>query len=116
MAAEYEEEGAYVEPPAEVQGQILHVVQEALSNVRKHAKARHVRLVVRRGPVYEFVVTDDGVGFDTGIVDRNGTDHIGLQIMRERAVRIGGSLHVRSARGAGTEVSLALPVVLERAA
>ena len=58
----FETSGDGIELPAEVQLQVLHVIQEALSNVRKHAGASKVRVLMERGPVYRFVVCDDGVG------------------------------------------------------
>jgi len=115
IATRLEELGDGVDLPAEDQVQVLHVIQEALSNVRKHAKARHVVVQVERGAISRFLVRDDGVGFDIETSDDTGT-HVGLQIMRERAHRVGASLHVRSAPGAGTEVSFDLPAVRRRAA
>ncbi|MCB2034934.1 MAG: histidine kinase, partial [Ottowia sp.] len=53
--------------PADVQVQVLHVVQEALSNVRKHAQATHVSLDVTQGERWTFVVRDNGVGFNPGL-------------------------------------------------
>ena len=95
--------------PAEEQVQVLHIVQEALSNVRKHAGASKVTLTVLRGPVYSFEVRDDGCGFETGAA--TSEMHVGLSIMRERARRAGASLCVESRAGGGTNVKLTLPVV-----
>ncbi|MGE5094580.1 MAG: type IV pili methyl-accepting chemotaxis transducer N-terminal domain-containing protein [Betaproteobacteria bacterium] len=97
--------------PPEIQLQVLHVLQEALSNVRKHAEARRVSLSVERGPVYRFVVGDDGRGFDAAGMSALPESHVGIRIMRERAQRIGAELEVRSSRGSGTTVTLTLPVV-----
>ncbi len=93
--------------PNDVQVQVLHIVQEALSNARKHARARSVRLSVRQAPAWRFTVSDDGEGFDTA--SEAGDDHVGLRIMAERAARIGAELQVRSAPGEGTTVCLTLP-------
>jgi two-component system nitrate/nitrite sensor histidine kinase NarX len=93
--------------PADVQVQVLHVVQEALSNVRKHAQASHVSLEVERGQRWRFVVRDNGVGFDTQT--RHGETHVGMKIMRERAERIGGTVTLVSAPQQGTTVTLELP-------
>ncbi len=93
--------------PADVQVQVLHVVQEALSNARKHAMAAHVALEVRKGAQWRFVVHDDGAGFDAA--QARGESHVGLKIMRERAARIGAQVDVVSACGAGTTVTLTLP-------
>lgn len=93
--------------PADVQIQVLHVLQEALSNVRKHAIASKVSLEVTKGPCWRFVVRDDGVGFD--IEQRKGEAHVGLNIMSERSQQIGATVDVSSSRGAGTAVTLNLP-------
>ena len=93
----------------DVQIQVLHIVQEALSNVRKHAGARHVQLRVQRHPGWRFEVHDDGNGFDPGAVPPDSL-HVGLGIMRERARHIGAQLRLDSSPGAGTCVTLELPV------
>jgi two-component system nitrate/nitrite sensor histidine kinase NarX len=96
--------------PADLQVQVLHVVQEALSNVRKHAKARTVRLQVERGlQQWRLEIRDDGCGFDAAPLTANDETHVGLRIMRERAERIGASIELHSAPGAGTCVALRLP-------
>ena len=93
--------------PADVQVQVLHVVQEALSNVRKHAGASHVSLDVHIGEQWRFVVRDNGTGFDTA--QQHGETHVGTKIMRERAERIGASVQIESQTGQGTTVTLTLP-------
>jgi two-component system nitrate/nitrite sensor histidine kinase NarX len=98
----------------ETQLQVMHILQESLSNARKHSGATRVEVEMRRGPVYRFRVRDDGRGFDPGA---QASDlHVGLRIMRERAHRVGGTLSVDSRPGAGTEVVLTLPVLQEQAA
>ena len=94
--------------PADVQVQVLHVVQEALSNVRKHAQAREVWVEVQQTPQWRVEVRDDGCGFDP---DGAGPDetHVGLRIMRERAQNIGATVEVASVPGSGTCVVLKLP-------
>lgn len=94
--------------PPDVQIQVLHMVQEALSNVRKHAGARRVELRVQRHP-WRFEVRDDGRGFDPALVAPDSM-HVGLGIMRERAQRIGAHIDVNSAPGGGgTRVRIELP-------
>ena len=94
-----------------LQIQVLHIVQEALSNVRKHARASQVWLDVQQQPEWRFEVRDDGRGFDSG--DGSIDDsHVGLRIMSERAERIGARLEVISTPGAGTSVMLTLPARL----
>jgi two-component system, NarL family, nitrate/nitrite sensor histidine kinase NarX len=95
---------------AEIETQIFYIVQEALSNVRKHAQAGRVRVDLwrdRHG--LRVAVTDDGIGFD-GAKDGGQVpgEHIGLHIMGERAARIGATLDIRSRPGEGTRVCLSL--------
>jgi two-component system nitrate/nitrite sensor histidine kinase NarX len=92
----------------DVQIQVLHVVQEALSNVRKHARARQVWLDVQQQPRWRFEVRDDGIGFPAEERSR-GETHVGLRIMAERAERIGATLETLSTPGRGTSVVLELP-------
>lgn len=91
-----------------LQLQVLHVVQEALSNVRKHAHATQVWLDVQQQPVWRFEVRDNGAGFDRD-ADAPDETHVGLRIMAERAERIGANLDVISTPGRGTSIVLTLP-------
>lgn len=93
----------------DVQIQVLHMVQEALSNVRKHAQACCVQLSVRRSPHWSFEVHDDGIGFDAAQPPANASLRVGLGIMQERAQGIGAQVRVQSAPGQGTTVHIALP-------
>jgi two-component system nitrate/nitrite sensor histidine kinase NarX len=93
---------------ADVQVQVLHVVQEALSNVRKHAQATRVVVELERAPRWRVRVRDDGRGF---LADgAPSPSQVGLRIMRERAERIGAAVSVSSAPGGGTCVELTLPL------
>ncbi len=95
----------------DLQIQVLHIVQEALSNVRKHARASQVWLDVQQQPEWRFEVRDDGSGFDTRD-DSIDDSHVGLRIMRERAERIGARVELISTPGAGTSMVLTLPAQL----
>jgi signal transduction histidine kinase len=97
-------------PLAELQ--LLRILQEALSNVRKHARAQtaRVELAQRNGKVYA-AVQDDGHGFDPEAIHREGFPRFGLAIMRERVQAIGGELYIDSAPGRGTRVSVEVPVI-----
>ena len=99
--------GAGLPLPPDVQVQVLHVMQEALSNVRKHAQASHVSLEVDKGERWRFTVRDNGRGFDTEL--QQGETHVGAKIMRERAERIGARITVASSHAQGTSVMLILP-------
>jgi two-component system nitrate/nitrite sensor histidine kinase NarX len=91
----------------DLQIQALHIVQEALSNVRKHARASQVWLDVQQQPAWRFEVRDDGVGFMPEN-DQLDETHVGLRIMTERAHRIGAALEVISTPGVGSSVVLTL--------
>lgn len=112
IAAELRISGKGLPLAADVQIQVLHIVQEALSNVRKHARATQVQLLVRHPP-WRFEVCDDGCGFNPATVPPDSL-HVGLGIMRERALLIGATIRIDSAPGAGTRVTLEVPVEAER--
>jgi PAS domain S-box-containing protein len=85
---------------------LYRIAQEALNNIVKHARARHVEVrLASHGRGITLTVEDDGVGFEPDAV---GPAHWGLDIMRERAEAAGAKLHVDSARGAGTRVIVEL--------
>jgi two-component system nitrate/nitrite sensor histidine kinase NarX len=107
LSAKLHVEGHGLPLPADVQVQVLHVLQESLSNVRKHAGAGHVQLDVIKGAHWRFRVRDDGAGFD--VLDAPDDSHVGLKIMRERAALIGARVDVNSEPGDGTTVTLTLP-------
>ena len=92
----------------DMQIQVLHIVQEALSNVRKHARAGQVWLDVQKQPLWRLEVRDDGIGF-AGQHARQDETHVGLRIMAERAERLGALVEVVSTPGRGTSVVLTLP-------
>lgn len=92
----------------DVQVQALHIVQEALSNVRKHAQAQQVWVDVWKRPAWRIEVRDDGSGFAMDGMPADAENHVGLRIMRERAERLGAALELRSQPGHGTTVCLLL--------
>lgn len=93
-----------------VELQLLRIVQEALSNVRKHSGAAQARLTIETSRAgLRAVVEDRGVGFDEASLERRGGPRFGLAIMRERAESVGGSVSVDSALGSGTSVVVELP-------
>ncbi|MCB1850304.1 MAG: GAF domain-containing protein [Gammaproteobacteria bacterium] len=88
--------------------QMLRIVQESLANIRKHAHAKNVRILLNCNLEGEYLllVEDDGVGFvDTKPVGNPG-EHIGLSIMGERAKRLGATFRIESEPGEGTRVEL----------
>jgi two-component system, NarL family, nitrate/nitrite sensor histidine kinase NarX len=100
-------QGHGIELPSDTQLQVLHIVQEALSNIRKHSQATKVEVIVQRHPLWRFEVQDNGCGFDDETRASDET-HVGLRIMRERAERIGATLQIDSEASGGTRVVLAL--------
>jgi len=96
----------WLEPPDALH--VLRLMQEALNNVLKHARATRVRLVMRHlGRYVEIRVEDDGEGFDPATAARGR----GLKSQQRRAETLGGSVHLETAPGHGTRLSLRLPVV-----
>lgn len=88
--------------------QMLRVAQECLANIRKHAQAHTVRVMLscRGSGTYSLLVEDDGVGFEDAAKRGRPGEHIGLSIMEERARRLGGNLRIESEVGEGTRVEL----------
>jgi two-component system nitrate/nitrite sensor histidine kinase NarX len=88
--------------------QMLRIIQEALANIRKHAKAQTVRVLLRClvPGQYILLVEDDGAGFESPVRVGHPGEHIGLSIMEERARRLGAVLRVESEPGEGTRVEL----------
>ena len=94
--------------PPEQQLQLLFIVQEALSNIRKHAHASHVQITVENASDFTLTVADDGCGFDVADKEAHKDSHVGLKIMQERAARLGARLAVTSSPGLGTRIALEL--------
>jgi signal transduction histidine kinase len=93
--------------PAEIETALYRIVQEALTNVVKHAHARHVSIVVtRKDGGVAALIEDDGRGFEPGTDDHG----LGLVGMRERVSLLGGRLAVESAAGSGTTVVAEVPL------
>lgn len=95
--------------------QVRRIVQEALTNVRKHAQANKVTLSLGRDDKSLCVrVEDDGIGFCMAALQANGRHHFGIQTMRERAASVGGDLQVESVPGSGTTVAVTVPLLAKR--
>ena len=91
--------------------QVVRIVQESLTNVRKHAKATHARVAITRdGDRLVATIEDDGLGFNAAARARGEFPQFGLSTMRERAESIGGTLTIDSTPGSGTRVRFELPV------
>jgi signal transduction histidine kinase len=93
--------------PPETEQELYRLAQEALNNVVKHAQARHVGVELDvTSDLIVLEVTDDGIGFESAL---RGGGGFGLQGMRERASRLGGTVRVESAPGAGTRIRVEVP-------
>ena len=101
------------EVPGEVAIAAFRVIQEALTNVLRHAQAQHIRIELsQNGGAMELLVRDDGVGFDVAkTLDwAANRGHFGLLGMKERVQILGGYLEVDSKPGFGTRIRLSLPL------
>lgn len=98
--------------PLEVE--FYRIIQEALTNISKHARAKRVklRLVVEDG-VATLGLEDDGVGFDATATLLNPSRGLGLLGMRERVELVGGSFHIDSMPGGGTRIRITVPLPRE---
>jgi signal transduction histidine kinase len=94
--------------PADVETVAYRVVQEAVTNVVRHARAGSVRIAAARSAGrLRVVISDDGVGFDLA---RVGSGSLGLRGMHERAALVGGHVSLTAAPGHGTTVVLEVPL------
>ncbi len=98
------------------QGIIFYILEEAISNARKHARARNIWVRMRvQGDLFVAEVEDDGVGFDPAILERGYEERgsLGMLNMKERAELAGGKIFIRSAPGQGTTVRVEVPLKKE---
>jgi signal transduction histidine kinase len=96
-----------------IAGNLLLIVQEAIHNALKHAKAKEIRVTIASaadGNRLSLVVEDDGAGFEVGSQPDASSGHFGLIGMRERAERLGGTLELKSQLGAGTSIRVEVPL------
>ncbi len=108
IVALFQRECEHSDLPAGMEMQVMRILQETLANIRKHSKARAVRILLRcdsKGSYY-LMVEDDGVGIRTSDIGSRPGEHLGLQILQERARRLGGALQVDSEPGEGTRIEL----------
>jgi PAS domain S-box-containing protein len=95
--------------PAEIETTMYRLVQEALNNVIKHARADHVDIAFERNAdCVSLIIEDNGVGFDPSTT-RPGAGGFGLMGMRERAALVGADLEIESAAGRGTTIFVRVP-------
>ena len=99
---------------AEAELALYRILQNALENVEKHARARHVTVCLKQRAFVKLTINDDGIGFDPEqhAARRTGKGGLGLLSMRERAIYVGGTLKIKSMRGAGTQIEVLIPLPL----
>jgi two-component system NarL family sensor kinase len=99
--------------PARIETGLYRIAQEALTNVRKHAKARKISMtLIAEEQWVSLMVQDDGCGFDPESVTQqtnSSSGHFGLAGMNERVRLLGGSLCILSELGAGTSIEVSIP-------
>jgi signal transduction histidine kinase len=96
--------------PGEVETALYRIVQEALTNIARHARAKFVSILVEKyGDTVRTIVEDDGIGFD--VLTNHAERHLGLLGMRERAELLNGTLIIESAPEHGTSVFIEIPLV-----
>ncbi|HEV2711570.1 MAG TPA: ATP-binding protein, partial [Gaiellaceae bacterium] len=94
--------------PADVETVLYRIVQEALTNVVKHAQADHVSIVLQRKEgIVTTVIEDDGRGFAPG---DQGDGGLGLVGMKERVELVNGRLEIESSEGSGTTLVVEVPL------
>jgi signal transduction histidine kinase len=101
-----------LELPPKAELQLSRIVQEALSNIRKHARASRAQVeIAQQNSQVVATVTDDGRGFDASILTAKRTTRFGLSVMRERAEDIGGTFSIETEPGKGTQIRVTVPLV-----
>lgn len=101
----FQNEWPDIDLPAETEFHILRIIQESLTNIRKHSDAENVRIMMSPSTSpgrYMVLIEDDGVGFSKPRKSVHSGEHIGLSIMRDRARRFGGEFTIESEPGEGT--------------
>lgn len=94
--------------PTDLEGMLYRIIQEALTNVARHAQAGHIGVVLTRRPAaIAAIIEDDGIGFDVEEAAR--TSRLGLSGMKERAELLGGTLTIESRPGGGTTIFVEIP-------
>lgn len=94
---------------ASQESQVYLIVQEALANIAKHARARHAWLQLdQQGDRVDVLLEDDGMGLPDP-ADPPSPSHLGMDIMRQRAARLGGGIEIAAREGGGTRMRLSFP-------
>jgi two-component system NarL family sensor kinase len=103
--------GAAVRLPTQMESCLYRIVQEALTNVWKHAEARNARVTLEVGPyACQLEIVDDGKGFDPDAAVAEEAEHLGLMSLRDRAQLVGGRLSVTCRPGRGARIVVSAPL------
>lgn len=109
----FEQVGRETRLPSGMEVAMYRLVQEAFSNVLKHANASFVSLeITYQAKMVKISITDNGSGFDIGLIESkiNGGVHFGIMGMRERVELLEGRLDIESGKGQGTKISILIPI------
>ena len=94
---------------AEQELQLYRIVQELISNILKHSQAKEANIQLTKGDEsVNLIVEDDGIGFDLKAVNKK--TGIGLSNLKARVAKLNGNFHIDSGRGAGTTISIDIPI------
>lgn len=107
IKTDYKFEGNALNLEPEIILQVLHIMHECLSNIRKHSQATQVDVYLSNSSECQLIIHDDGKGFDHNA--DAGETHVGLRIMKERTHRIQGDLTIDSEPSEGTTICLTIP-------
>jgi two-component system nitrate/nitrite sensor histidine kinase NarX len=107
IAVFFQNECAALDLPPAQEIQLFYIIQEALTNIRKHSGARNVRILLNsQDELYTVLIEDDGLGMAEGREAAATGEHAGLAIMRERTERLQGQIVIESEPGEGTRIVL----------
>jgi signal transduction histidine kinase len=107
MNIQFEVVGEIERLPTEVETAIYRIVQEALTNIVRHANATHADVLLeRKKDSIIVIIEDDGIGFDP---NNKAINHLGLVGMQERATMLGGMITLESSSDRGSMIKLEVP-------
>lgn len=107
IACFFQDESNDTPLPPNYEVQVLHIIQEALSNIRKHSKAKNARIIIQENDRHwKVIIEDDGIGLLEQKPKSRPGENIGLSIMQERSKHIKGNLTIESEPDEGTHIEL----------
>ena len=105
------------EIPYQVYQTVLKILQETLSNIQKHAQAQKVTIhIMNSKQQMTFSIEDDGVGFNSEILEDKESEHFGLKNLKERVRVLRGKFIIDSKPGWGTKIMVKIPLPREKMA